>query len=117
MASTTVPVHVTDHVGRRYPEELEAAVYFCCQEAIQNAVKHAQASRIMVLVDDRDGDLRFEVADDGQGFDQSRARPGVGMQNMADRIAAAAGSLDVDSRRGGGTTVRGRVPALVAVGS
>ena len=63
MASTTVPVHVTDHVGRRYPEELEAAVYFCCQEAIQNAVKHAQASRIMVLVDDRDGDLRFEVAD------------------------------------------------------
>jgi signal transduction histidine kinase len=116
-ALAAVPVHVADHVGRRYPEELEAAVYFCCQEAIQNAVKHAQASRINVLVDDRDGDLRFDVSDDGQGFDQSRARPGVGMQNMADRIAAAAGSLDVDSRPAGGTTVRGRVPAPVAVGS
>jgi signal transduction histidine kinase len=116
-ALTTVAVEVIDHVRSRYTEDLEAAVYFCCQEAIQNAVKHAQASRIMVLLDDRDGDLRFEVADDGQGFDQSRARPGAGMQNMADRIAAAAGTLDVESRLGGGTTVRGRVPAPVAVGS
>jgi len=113
----TVPVEVIDHVTDRYPEELEAAIYFCCQEAIQNAVKHARASRIRVELSNLDGGLLFSVSDDGTGFDRSTARPGAGMQNMADRIAAAAGSLDVDSRRGGGTTVRGRVPTPAAVGS
>ena len=113
----TVPVEVVDEVRGRYPEDLEAAVYFCCQEAIQNAVKHAHASRITVRLDDRDGALTFDVSDDGQGFDPSTARRGAGMQNMADRIAAAGGSLHVDSRRGGGTTVRGRVPTPAAVGS
>ena len=114
---TTVPVEVIDHVRGRYPEDLEAAVYFCCQEAIQNAVKHAHASRITVALSDQDGALTFTVSDDGTGFDPSTARTGAGMQNMADRIAAAAGSLDVDSRLGGGTTVRGLVPTPAVVAS
>jgi signal transduction histidine kinase len=111
---TTVPVEVIDHVTRRYLEDLEAAVYFCCQEAIQNAVKHAQASRITVRLDDREGTLRFSVSDDGTGFDPSTASRGAGMQNMSDRIAAAGGSSEVDSTPGGGTTVRGAVPAAAA---
>jgi signal transduction histidine kinase len=114
---TSVPVEVVDHVTARYSEELEAAVYFCCQEAIQNAAKHARASRITIELSDQDGALSFTVSDDGTGFDPSTARKGAGMQNMADRIAAAAGSLDVDSRLGGGTTVRGRVPTRAVVGS
>jgi signal transduction histidine kinase len=109
---TTVPVKVIDHVNGRYSEDLEAAVFFCCQEAIQNAVKHAHASRITVRLDDRDGTLRFTVSDDGTGFDPSTARRGAGMQNMADRIAAGGGALEVDSRRGGGTTVQGYVGLL-----
>jgi signal transduction histidine kinase len=109
---TTVPVDVVDRVNDRYSEELEAAVYFCCQEAIQNAVKHAHASRITVRLDDREGTLRFTVSDDGTGFDPSTARRGAGMQNMADRIAAGGGALEVDSRRGGGTTVQGYIGLL-----
>jgi signal transduction histidine kinase len=112
---TTVPVEVIEQVNGRYSEDLEAAVYFCCQEAIQNAVKHAQASHITVRVNDRDGALQFEVSDDGNGFDPSTARAGAGMQNMRDRMAAAGGSLEVDSRPGGGTAVRGRIPTAAAV--
>ena len=111
---TTVPVEVLDDVDHRYSEDVEAAVYFCCQEAIQNALKHAQASRISVRLDDRDGTLRFAVTDDGAGFDPSTARRGAGMQNMADRIAAAGGTFEIESRPGGGTTVRGSMPAAAA---
>ncbi|HEX9096383.1 MAG TPA: ATP-binding protein, partial [Candidatus Dormibacteraeota bacterium] len=75
---------------------------------------HAKASRITLRLDDRDATLRFAVSDDGTGFDRSTARLGAGMQNMADRIAAAGGSLEVDSTPGGGTTVRGAVPAAAA---
>ena len=116
-ALATVRSEVVDHLTARHPEELEAAVYFCCQEAIQNGIKHAKASRITVRLDDRDGPLQFEVSDDGRGFDPRTARRGAGMQNMADRIAASGGTLIVESRPGAGTTVHGRVPAPVAVGS
>src|SRR2546423_7559295 len=109
-APTMVPLEVIDHVSGRYSEDLEAAVYFCFQEAIQNAVKHAHASHISVRLDDRAGTLQFAVSDDGTGFDTSTARRGAGMQNMADRVAAGGGSLEVQSRRGGGTTIRGSLP-------
>lgn len=108
-----IAVQVQDDSVRRYPEELEAAVYFCCQEAIQNAVKHARASRVSVHLTEEDGALAFNVADDGAGFDSTTAARGAGMQNMSDRILAVGGSLRVDSAPGGGTTVRGRVPIPV----
>ena len=116
VAPTQVPVEVIDQVQRRYPEDLEAAVYFCCQEAIQNALKHARATRITVRLDDHEETLTFTVSDDGSGFDPSTARQGAGMQNMADRIAAAGGLLEVVSRDGSGAVVTGRVPVAVAAG-
>jgi signal transduction histidine kinase len=112
----TVPLEVIDHLRGRYPEDLEAAVYFCCQEAIQNAVKHARASRITVRLADQDGGLTFSVSDDGHGFDPSTARRGAGMQNMTDRIAAAGGLLGVVSGEGKGAIVSGRIPLAVAAG-
>ena len=117
LALTPVPVEVVDQVNRRYSEDLEAAIYFCCQEAIQNAIKHARATRVEVRLDDRDGVLSFTVSDDGMGFDPSAARRGAGMQNMADRIAAAGGQLEVVSGEGRGAVVTGRVPAAVAATS
>ncbi|MEO6797126.1 MAG: sensor histidine kinase [Candidatus Dormibacter sp.] len=109
-ASSAMPIQVVSDVAGRYPEELEAAVYFCCQEAIQNAIKHANTGRVRVRLAERGDALSFEVTDDGAGFDPSTATQGVGMQNMADRIAAAGGSLTIESVPGSGTTVRGRVP-------
>ena len=107
---STVPVEVdADGVGR-YPQEAEAAVYFCCLEALQNVAKYAQATLVRVRLSGYDGELTFEVTDDGQGFDAARTPLGSGMQNMADRLAALDGSLEVRSRPGEGATVTGRLP-------
>jgi len=57
-----------------------------------------------------DGELTFEVSDDGRGFDSASAPLGSGMQNMADRLAALGGSIELRSTPGAGTTVRGRIP-------
>jgi signal transduction histidine kinase len=90
--------------------DLEAAVYFCCLEALQNVAKYAGASSARVRLSARDGVLRFEVADDGAGFDPSTTRFGTGLQGMADRLDAVGGSLDVRSVPGAGTTIIGSVP-------
>jgi signal transduction histidine kinase len=87
-------------------------VYFCVLEALQNATKYAEASGLTIRLQHRDGLLAFEVIDDGRGFDAASVRRGAGMQNMADRLAALGGELDVRSQPGRGTRVLGRLPAL-----
>jgi len=72
--------------------------------------KYAQATSARIRLTAQDGELTFEVTDDGQGFDAARTPLGSGMQNMADRLAALDGSLEVRSRPGEGATVRGRLP-------
>ena len=91
--------------------ELEAAVYFCCLEALQNAAKHAsRCSAVRVTLDLREA-LRFEVRDDGPGFAPSANGAGHGLVNMRDRIEAVGGRLDVSTAPGRGTRVTGIVPA------
>jgi signal transduction histidine kinase len=105
-----VPVAVvSDGIGR-YPQEMEAAVYFCCLEALQNVAKYAEASTGTVRLSDGTGSLMFEVTDDGRGFDPSSTGYGTGLQGMADRLDALNGSLEVRSAPGQGTTVVGRLP-------
>jgi signal transduction histidine kinase len=102
---------VVADVGR-YDSEVEAAVYFCCLEAMQNAGKHAgDGARITVTVEESGSELCFEVADDGAGFDGvGAARTGHGFVNMADRLGAIGGSVSVDSAPGKGTRIRGVIP-------
>ena len=97
--------------GRHRPE-LEAAVYFCCLEALQNAAKHAgPEARTTVTVGECDGRLEFAVADNGHGFDAANgASAGAGLQNMHDRIGALGGTLAITSTPGNGTTVAGTIP-------
>jgi signal transduction histidine kinase len=105
-----VPVQMeTDGIGR-YPIELEAAVYFCTLEALQNAAKYAQASTITIAFRERDEALEFSVTDDGVGFNVYANGAGTGIQGMRDRIAVFGGDADIESSLGHGTTVRGRVP-------
>jgi signal transduction histidine kinase len=104
---SVVPVTVdADGIGR-YLQEQEAAVYFCALEAIQNVAKYAGATHVVVRLSERDGDLRFEVTDDGVGFDPKTKGYGTGLQGMADRLAALTGELTVTSSPGSGTTVSG----------
>jgi signal transduction histidine kinase len=104
------PVAVaSDGIGR-YPQEVEAAVYFSCLEALQNVAKYAQASSATIRLAQADGTLTFEVTDDGVGFDPGAASHGSGLQGITDRLAALGGELEVRSAPGDGTTVAGRVP-------
>ena len=105
-----LPVEIdADGVGR-FPQDTEAAVYFCTLEALQNIAKYADASRATVGLSCSDGSLRFTVTDDGAGFDTASTRHGTGLQGMADRLAALGGALDVRSRPGHGTTLTGELP-------
>ena len=98
-----------DGVGR-YPQDVESAVYFCCLEAIQNASKHARGARAITITLRQDHALRFQVRDDGAGFDSPAATPGAGLTNMRDRLVAVGGEPTIRSSSGG-TVVTGSVPA------
>jgi signal transduction histidine kinase len=101
-----IPVRVTDHwVGRCSPT-IEAALYFCALEAIQNAAKHAgDGARVMVDLD-RNGDrVDLSIEDDGPGFQPAGVSGGMGFVTMRDRIGAVGGELEIISEPGGGVTV------------
>jgi signal transduction histidine kinase len=111
----TLPVHVdADGVGR-YPQETEAALYFCTLEALQNVQKYASASAVAVRLRDEETQLLVEVADDGRGFDVTAVTRGAGLTNMEDRLDALGGTLQIESTPGVGTTLRATVPVSPAV--
>lgn len=108
---SALDVEVRAENAGRYPQEVEAAVYFCCLEALQNVGKYAGDCRVVITLIGEPEGLLFEVSDDGCGFDPATARRGSGIQNMLDRMDALGGTLEVASSPDGGTTCRGRVPA------
>jgi signal transduction histidine kinase len=105
-----MPVAVSPDGVRRYSQEIEAAVYFCVLEAMQNVVKYAAATQASVELDERDGWLTFRVVDDGTGFDPATTTGGTGLQGIADRLSALDGTVEVRSAAGTGTTIVGRIP-------
>ncbi len=107
-----VPVDLNVRFGDRHAPEIEATVYFCCVEALQNVVKHAGSDvRVAIDVSTEEGTLTFTIADDGRGFDQ-RAPAGTGLDNLRDRVGALGGTLDLRSAPGAGTIVAGRLPLV-----
>jgi signal transduction histidine kinase len=105
-----VPVTVdADGIGR-FSQDVEAAVYFSCLEALQNVAKYAEASSVVISLATDDGGLSFSVTDDGVGFDPASARRGSGLQGIEDRLDALRGGFEVRSRPGAGTIVSGTVP-------
>ena len=97
---------IDDRGLRRRHDEAELTVYFCCLEALQNVAKHAGAGAVAsVELAEDDRDISFVVEDDGVGFDVERVAHRAGLQNLADRLAAAAGTLHIASAPGRGTQV------------
>lgn len=112
-AALPTTVHVD--TSRRFDSDVEAAVYFCCMEAMQNATKHAgEGASLLVNVNAEDEMLTFEVSDDGAGFDVAAGSNGHGFVNMRDRVGAFGGVLTVDSVLGQGTVIRGSLPVPAA---
>ena len=111
-AADRSPVPVTVALGPigRHPREVEAALYFCCVEALQNAIKHAGATSIVLAGGRDDSTVWFSVTDDGAGFDPAAERSGSGVVNVRDRLGSIGGGVDLVTRPGAGVTVRGYVP-------
>jgi signal transduction histidine kinase len=105
-----VPVTTESRGIGRYPQEVEAAVYFCCLEALQNVAKYSKAASARLSVSAVNSRLSFEVTDDGRGFDPAATAHGTGLEGMTDRIEALGGSIEIRSRPGQGTTIAGSIP-------
>jgi PAS domain S-box-containing protein len=103
-----LPVQLAELPDGRMPEELEISLYFFVSEALTNVVKHAAATSATVRITAGDP-LRVEVADDGVGGAEIDLS-GSGLANLADRIAALDGELEVESPPGHGTRLVARVP-------
>ena len=104
------PVTVEAGEIGRSTADAEAAVYFCCLEALQNTSKYAGAAAARLRLRARNGSLSFTASDDGAGYDSRHTPMGAGLRNMADRLAALGGTFEVRSAPGQGTTITGQLP-------
>jgi signal transduction histidine kinase len=116
VASGPIPVHLTSSPVPRCEPAVEAAVYFCCLEAVQNATKHSGAARIEIDICGRfdttgTGHIDLTVTDDGRGFDVD-CPTGNGLANIRDRIESVRGKVSITSVTGEGTTVRATIPTV-----
>jgi signal transduction histidine kinase len=102
-----IPVAVAAE-DERYPASVETAAYFVVAEALANIAKHAAARSASVSLARQNGKLVVDISDDGCGGAVGRA--GGGLQGLADRVAAAGGSLVVTSEPGSGTTLHAELP-------
>jgi signal transduction histidine kinase len=107
-ARAQLPVALTVDLDRRPPEAIEAAAYFIVAEALTNVARYASADSATVLVRRQADGLLVEVTDDGKGGADPAA--GTGLRGLIDRVEALGGRLDVESRRGRGTTIRAWLP-------
>jgi signal transduction histidine kinase len=107
--AASLTVHPTKSEAR-YAPQVEAAIYFCVLEALQNGAKHAPDAALRVRLDFGSNRVAFEVTDNGAGFDPSLTPAGPGLHGMRDRLAAVGGSLRIRSARGQGTTIEGALP-------
>jgi signal transduction histidine kinase len=100
---STIPVELDLTTDKRLPEPIEVAAYFVVSEALANATKHAQASRIEVSLAPRNGNLRLSIGDDGVGGADSTR--GSGLVGLTDRVEALGGTIDIESAPGEGTSL------------
>jgi signal transduction histidine kinase len=112
VAGSSIPVTIGTHATRRPPPTVEAALYFCGMEAVQNAAKHSGANTVSVRLSETAYTWRLAVVDDGTGFDltQEGDHSGVGLASMRDRLDAVGGTVHITSQAGSGTTVLAEVP-------
>jgi signal transduction histidine kinase len=94
------------------PERLEQDVYYVLREGLMNVARHAQASRVTLLLKQTDAEIRASIADDGIGFEitEGQLNGGVGLSSMKERIKKIGGQLSIESAPGSGTTVSFVIP-------
>jgi signal transduction histidine kinase len=110
-SSSAVPIEVNDHGIGRLSDAIEAAIYFCAREAIQNAAKHAgPGAKATVTLRHHQETIEVTVSDNGGGMPPARGSNGLGMTSMRDRIEAVGGHFEVVSAARQGTSIRATIP-------
>jgi signal transduction histidine kinase len=110
---SAIPIALDIRTDTRLPAPIEVAAYYVISEALANAAKHAQASRIDISVTPRDGRLMLSIRDDGVGgADRSR---GSGLVGLTDRVEALGGSISIESLPGAGTRITAELPLELEV--
>jgi signal transduction histidine kinase len=103
-----VPADIDVLVEQRLPDSVEVAAYYVVAEALTNAAKYAQASKVNVCAEVKDGDLRVSIQDDGIGGADSRK--GSGLIGLKDRVEVLGGHMKVISPPGSGTSLHVTIP-------
>jgi signal transduction histidine kinase len=108
-------IRIEVNVSGRLPGPFEIVLYRIAQEALNNIVKHAKASRVRIQARRQNDALCFSIIDNGEGFDvraleSNSKRRGLGLLAMQDRLHAIGGTLAIVSAPGRGTTLLARVP-------
>jgi signal transduction histidine kinase len=117
-AAERSPLPTTVHATgiTRYRPDIELSLYFCCLEALQNAIKYAgDDATITITLCDHDWPS-FDIRDTGRGCDAATIQTGHGYTNMSDRMEAVGGTLTVHAQPGQGVHLHGRVPVPVHTG-
>jgi GAF domain-containing protein len=105
---SAIPVQLDSDIDERLPEPIEVAAYYVVSEALANATKHANASRLNVKAATRDGHLRLWIRDDGVGGADPTG--GSGLVGLRDRVEALGGSIEISSPPGQGTHLAVQLP-------
>ena len=106
-----LPVTVEARSFGRYAPRVERGIYYCCLEALQNAVKHAgPAAIVRIRLVGEPNRVTFSIEDSGVWFDPARVETGLGLVNLADRVDVMGGNLTIDTYPGMGTRIHGEVP-------
>jgi signal transduction histidine kinase len=105
-----IQVQFTHEPGPTLSEEVEQALYYIAEEALNNALKHAAAAEVRVAVTYPPGHVRLCVKDNGCGFDVAHTSRGLGLQSLRERVEALAGELTIASEPGEGTRVVACLP-------
>lgn len=95
----------------RHEADVEGTMYRLVQEALTNAIRHANPNTVVVTIEEGQDDVFIEVRDDGAGFDTEEATEGFGLAGMRERVDLVHGEIEVTSVPGRGTKVTARVPA------
>lgn len=103
-------VDLDDPVKNRIPESVRLALYRVLEEALQNALRHGQASAVVIELRLVSGSIELKVNDNGRGFDAAQSESGLGLSLISARVNQVGGTWSMDSQIGGGTKLLVRLP-------
>jgi signal transduction histidine kinase len=104
-------VHLDIPASLRVEPALAHAIFRCVQEALTNAVRHADAANVFLAVEERDGTIGVSARDDGRGASTGNVKAGHGLSGLRERVEAMGGRVEIDSRPGEGVTLRALLPS------